>query len=169
MAGLRLRRFDDWEAEAEHYRRAARLDSTFAAPLIQLAHLAWLSDDCKITDSVGAVLEPRRELLNTWNRTTMYAMRAFCEGDVEEGVSRLGQRYHAYPRSASAQVHYAWVLLGSNHQRAAVRILVRLDPERDLGWWDTPAEVWPRYWERLAGARHALREYSAELDVTDRW
>jgi hypothetical protein len=61
------------------------------------------------------------------------------------------------------------VLLGSNHQRAAVRILERLDPERDLGWWDTPAEVWPRYWERLAGARHALREYSAELDVTDRW
>ena len=27
----------DWGAEAEHYRRAARLDSTFVAPLIQLA------------------------------------------------------------------------------------------------------------------------------------
>jgi hypothetical protein len=128
-----------------------------------------LHDDCRITDSVGAVLEPRRERLSRWNVTTLYAMRAFCEGVVEEGVSRLEQRYHAYSRSASAQAHYAWVLLGTNHQRAAVGILERLDPERDLGWWDTPADVWPRYWWRLAGARHALREYSAELDVTDRW
>ena len=40
VAGLKARKLDDWEEEAEHYRRAARLDSTFVAPLIQLAYRA---------------------------------------------------------------------------------------------------------------------------------
>ena len=40
VAGLKARKLDDWAEEAEHYRRAARLDSTFVAPLIQLAYRA---------------------------------------------------------------------------------------------------------------------------------
>ena len=32
VAGLGQGRFGDWDAEAEHYRQAARLDSTFVAP-----------------------------------------------------------------------------------------------------------------------------------------
>ena len=58
VAGLKGRKLDDWEAEAEHYRRAARLDSTFVAPLIQLAFRATWNDECAITDSIGRVLEP---------------------------------------------------------------------------------------------------------------
>ena len=64
VAGLKGRKLDDWEAEAEHYRRAARLDSTFVAPLIQLAYRAVWNDECSITDSIGHVLEPRRERLS---------------------------------------------------------------------------------------------------------
>ena len=44
--GSRQGRFDDWESEADYYRRAARLDSTFAAPLIQLAFRAFCCDHC---------------------------------------------------------------------------------------------------------------------------
>jgi len=169
VIGLKQGRFDDWETEAEHYRKAARLDSTFAAPLVQLAFRATLYDDCSITDSVHNVLESRRDKLTTWNRMTIYALRAFCQGGVAEGVQLLEQRYREYPRSASARAHYAAALLGSNHPRAAERILSLLNPEHDMGWRHSPEEVWPRYWWRIAGSWHAIGEYRTELRVTDRW
>ena len=53
VAGLGQGRFGDWDAEAEHYRRAARLDSTFVAPLVQLAFRATWNDECAVTDSIG--------------------------------------------------------------------------------------------------------------------
>ena len=169
VAGLRDGRLDDWGAEAEHYRRAARLDSTFAAPLIQLAFRATQYDQCSITDSIAVVLAPRRERLTAWNRMTIDLLRASCRGNVDEAVRLLEQRYRTYPRSAAAQAHYAGALLFANQPRAAREILSRLDPERDLGWRYSPDEVWPRYWWRLAGASHMLGEYRTELGITDRW
>jgi hypothetical protein len=44
-----------------------------------------------------------------------------------------------------------------------------MDPERDLGWWYSPAGVWPRYWVRLAGTWHVVGGYREELEITDRW
>jgi DNA-binding SARP family transcriptional activator len=168
IAGLKQGRLEDWEAEAEHYRRAARLDSTFVAPLIQLAHRGFF-DDCHLPDSIGAVLDSRLDTLTAWNRLTIDALRAFCRGDMAEGLRQYGLRYSAYPRSSSAQAHYAWVLQHTNQPRAALELMRRLDPERDLGWRDSPEEVWPRYWGRMAGALHILGDYRAELDITDRW
>jgi hypothetical protein len=169
VAGLRQGRFDDWEAESQHYRQAALMDSSFAAPLVQLAFRATLHDQCEVTDSVATVLEPHRDRLSTWNRMTISALRAFCLGNITEGVELLEQRYRAYPRSASAQTHYATALQETNHVRAARDLLERLDPERDMGWRHSPQEVWSRYWWRSAGSQHALGDYRAELGITDRW
>jgi hypothetical protein len=166
VAGLKR---DEWEVQAEHFRRAARLDSTFAAPLIQLAHRGFLLGDCHLADSVATALDSRRDTLTAWNRLTLDAVGAFCRGDVAEGLRLYEQRYRAYPRSASAKAHYAWVLHNTNQPRAAVEMLRRLDPERDLGWRDSPEEVWPRYWVGMAASLHILGEYRAELDITDRW
>jgi hypothetical protein len=44
-----------------------------------------------------------------------------------------------------------------------------MNPERDLGWWDGPTSVWPRYWSRLAATWHMLGGYREELDITARW
>jgi DNA-binding SARP family transcriptional activator/TolB-like protein len=169
VAGLKQGRSDDWETEAEHYRRAARLDSTFFAPLIQLAFRATWSDDCSLTDSIGAVLHPRRDRLTAWDRMTIDLLRARCRGDMAEAVRLLGQRYEAYPRSKSARAQYAWALQRSNQPRAAQEMLRRLDPERDLGWRVSPEESRPRYWWHLAASWHVLGEYRTELGVTDRW
>ena len=157
-------------ARDEHYRRAARLDSTFAAPLIQLAFIAHWNDECSITDSIGVVLEPRRDGLTAWTRLTIGKLRAFCRGDMAEAVRLLEQRYRAYPQSALAVSLYATVgLLPSNQPRAARKILqesrelaLRLDPEG--------AEEWTSwYWGRMADTYHMPGEYAAELGSTDRW
>jgi len=170
LAGLHgMRVGDDWDDQAEHYRRAARLDTTFVAPLIQLAELSMWGDQCSVTDSIGRVLEPRRQLLGPWNRLSIEALRARCEGRMAQSVGLLGQRYYAYPRSASARARYAQALEYSNQPRAARGILLAMNPERDLGWWNDPAGVWPRYWVRLAGTWHMMGGYREELDITDRW
>jgi tetratricopeptide (TPR) repeat protein len=168
VAGLRGR-FDDWGTEAEHYRRAARLDSAFVAPLIQLAFRATSYDECLVTDSVGAVLEPLRDQLSMWNRLTIDLLRARCRGEMDRAVQLLERRYRAYPRSMSARAQYAWALQRSNQPRAARAMLLRLDPERDVGWEVSPKEVWPKYWWYMAASWHMQGDYRTELGITDRW
>jgi DNA-binding SARP family transcriptional activator/TolB-like protein len=169
VAGLKQRRLGDSEAEAEHYRRAARLDSTFVAPLIQLAFRATWNDECSVTDSIGVVLNSRRDRLTAWNRMTIDLLRARCRGDMAEAVRLLAHRYGAYPRSKSGQAQYAWALQRSNQPRAAREILRRMVPERDMGWVVSPEETWPRYWWYMAASWHLLGGYRNEIGITDRW
>ncbi len=171
VAGLNQFRLIDREAAAEHYRRAAELDSTFVAPLIQLAYDAtwWGDDDCSLTDSIGVVLESRRDRLTAWDRLTIDQLRAYCRGDVTEALNLLEARLEAYPRSSAARVHSSRALQRANQPKAAREILLSMDPERDLIWLSSPEEVWPRYWSRLAVTWHMTGEYRSELAITDRW
>ncbi len=164
-----LKQFE-WEAAARHYRRAASLDSTFVAPLIQLAFIATRNDGCSTTDSIGAALEPRRSELTAWNRMTIDKLLAQCRGDMAKAVQLLAQRFRAYPRSILAQGTYATLgLQASNRPRAARKnlraareMLLQSDPERANEW-----TSW--YWWRMSATYHALGEYDAELPITDRW
>jgi DNA-binding SARP family transcriptional activator len=169
VAGLKGGQLDDWENEADHYRRAARLDSTFVAPLIQLAWRATQSDKCAITDSIGRVLEPRRERLSLWNRLTIGQLVALCRGDMREAARLIDERHTAYPKSQSARAQFERELQYSNHPSAAREILDEMDPERDLGWWQSPKDVWPWYWWLRAATWHMAGGYGAELDITDGW
>ena len=164
-----LKRADDWEAEAEHYRRAARLDSTFVAPLIQLAFRATWSDECSLTDSIGAVLDPRRDQLTAWNRMTIDMLRARCRGDMAEAVRLLEQRYRAYPRSVSRRASYATVRCNPPISRGPLGRFC--GPVRRCCSDRIPSRQWrgPWYWWHMAATHHMLGEYRAELDITDRW
>jgi DNA-binding SARP family transcriptional activator len=154
------------EARVEHLHRAAELDSTFAAPLIQLAfHATWWSDEgCSLTDSVAVVLEPRRDRLSAWNRLTIDLLHAYCRGDVAEAVDLLEERFDAYPRSSVARSHYEMALESANRPRAVREVLLGMDPERD--W--SPEDVMG-YWSRVAMTWHMTGDYESELAVTDRW
>jgi DNA-binding SARP family transcriptional activator len=171
VAGMKRYRSFDGEGGAEHLRRAVELDSTFVAPLIQLAYEAtwWGDETCSLTDSIGVALEPRRDRLSAWNRLTIDLLRAYCRGDVAEAVDLLGKRLEAYPGSGIARSHYAMALVDANQPRAAREILLDMAPERDLAWRHSPKQVWPRYWSRLASTYHMTGEYGSELDITDRW
>jgi DNA-binding SARP family transcriptional activator len=163
LAGLEQGAAGEWEAEANHFRRAATLDSTFAAPLIQLAFEAVWNDECSTTDSVGAVLDRRRDRLTQWDRLTMGVLRARCQGDRSGEIRLLEKRYRAYPNSPLARGTYAtWGLLSSDHARAAREILrgadLRQFPE---------GHAW--YWEHMAAIAHTLREYRTELNISEQW
>ena len=169
IAGLRQGKVDDWEAESRHYRRAAELDSTFMAPLVQLAYRATWRDQCDVTDSIGIALDLRRERLTAWDRFTIDLLRARCRGDMRTAVLLMGQRLDAYPRSLTAKRQYSAVLLHANHPRAAQKVLSRLDPELDpLGGY-TREDVRGAYWWLMAASHHMLGDYLAELAITDRW
>jgi DNA-binding SARP family transcriptional activator len=150
------------ETDVQHYRRAAALDSTFVAPIIQLAfHATWHSDDtCSLTDSIGAVLEPRRDRLSAWNRLTIDLLRAFCRGDMAEAVDLMEARFEAYPRSSVARNHYQMALESAYRPRALREILLGMDPEHVEG---------RHYWSRVAMTWHMTSEHESELAVTDRW
>jgi DNA-binding SARP family transcriptional activator len=163
VAALRQGTYGNSEAEVEHLRRAARLDSTFVAPLVQLAFLATWRDDCGLTDSIGGVLDARMKELTGWDRLTVELLQARCRGEMATAVQLLEQRYRAYPHSTAARVQYAWSLQRSNHPRAARTMLRRMDPVDSLYGGSRG------YWWYMAASRHMLGEYGAELDITDRW
>jgi len=169
VAGQKRYRSGEAEQGAEHLRRAAELDSSFVAPLIHLAmHATWWSDEgCLLTDSIGVVLEPRRDRLSAWNRLTIDLLRAHCRGDVAEAVDLLGARFEAYPRSSVARSHYEMALEGANRPRAVREVLLGMDPERDLTL-SSPEDA-TGYWSRLAMTWHMTGDYRSELAITDRW
>ena len=77
--------------------------------------------------------------LSLWNRLTIDLLRARCRGDMAEAVRLLEQRHTRLSQVARrARAHYASALQHSNQPRAAREILRQMDPERDLGWWDSP-------------------------------
>jgi hypothetical protein len=157
VAGLKE---EDWGIAAQHQRRAAELDSTFGAPLVQLALRALRRDQCATSDSIALVLDRRRERLTPWDRITIDLIRARCRGDMVEGLRLLAQRYRAYPGSLLAQGTYASTLHHADQPRAALRVLEGVTP---LPQWE------PWFWSTIAGCQHALAEYRAELAITERW
>jgi tetratricopeptide (TPR) repeat protein len=168
IAGLRRGKADDWEAESQHYRRAAELDSSFIAPLVQLAYRATWLDECQLTDSIGTTLDRRGQRLTTWDRFTIDLLLARCRGDMETAVGLLGKRLEAYPRSLVGQRQYAFALQHSNQPRAAREVLSHIDPN-----------LYPEvrygpgyragYWWSMAASHHMLGQYLEEVDITNRW
>jgi TolB-like protein len=176
MAGLNRESWRDPKTAAGHYRRAAELDSTFIAPIVQLAFLsAWAAANCRVTDSLAAALDRRRNQLTPWNRMTIDIERSRCRDDQRAAVRLLERRFHAYPQSKAARWQYAWTLVHANQARAARELLQRLDPDRDcgdepqhcLGWFAGDARS--EYWTLVTAADHILGDHRAELAVTDRW
>jgi DNA-binding SARP family transcriptional activator/TolB-like protein len=169
IAGLRRGKTDDWEGESQHYRRAAELDSTFLAPLVQLAYRATWLDQCPLTDSIGTTLERRRQRLTTWDRFTIDLLVARCRGDMETAVGLLGKRLEAYPRSLMAQRQYAFALQHSNQPRAAREVLSHIDPSLYPEIRYSLERYRAGYWWWMAASHHMQGHYLEEVDITNRW
>ncbi len=159
MAGLKASL--TWEAAAEHYRQAARLDSTFVAPLIQLAFIATGNDECSITDSIGVVLEPRRDAADCMEQHhDGQAARPLPGRNGEGGAPSRATVSSAIPDQFSRGARMQqWGykppigrgLLG-RICRPAREELLRSDPERAMEW-----TSW--YWWRMAATYHTPGEY----------
>jgi len=157
VAGLKE---EEPDVADRHLRRASELDSSFTAPLIQLAMRALWADRCSTSDSIAGVLDARRERLTPWDRITIDMFRARCRGDMAQDLELLGRRYRAYPGSLLALGTYGASLEHADQPRAALEVLQGVTP---LPRW----EAW--YWSTIAACRHALGEYQEELAITERW
>ena len=158
----------DWEAEAEHYRRAARLDSTFVAPLIQLAFVAtW---ERRVLDHG---LDRRRARAPPGRADGMepHDHRRCCAPAAGATWRRRcafsSNGYRAYPRSVFAQGVYAWGCNPPTSRGPLGRFCGRSGARLRVG--PREAGTGRRYWWRMAVTWHMLGEYRAELGITDRW
>ena len=153
-------------AEARtHFADAAR-DTTFLTASVWLAFIGANGAGCSLTDSVAAVLAPRRRDLTPFDRLTLDISHAKCRNDWTGGFRLAREQAALRPRSSYA-VYTAGVFgLFSGHFHASRDLLGSIDPERDLGWLTDPAKL--IYWRDYFGALHFTGDHRQELRQAER-
>ena len=108
-----------------------RLDSTFVAPLIQLASGARGTTSARSRTRSAPCSITAADQLTPWNRITIDLMRARCRGDMAKGLSLSSSGIERI-LDCCRRAQYASALQSSNQPRAAREILRGFDPEHDL-------------------------------------
>ncbi len=159
-----------WGANPEEavtdFRRAVKLDTTFFTAAVWLGLSAAQVDQqhgCAVIDSVDRALRLDRDRLPLVDRVNLDVSTTACRGNVEAGLRIVNQAGPALLASHLIQFTRGQLTLWAGRPREAVQILLRLDPERDLGWMPDSEKVWYRV--TLALAYHELGDYRNELEV----
>ena len=148
------------------FQTAAEQDTSFTSAPVWLAFIGANGAGCGLTDSVAAVLAPRRGALSAFDRLTLDISAARCRNDWEGGFVLAREQAALRPRSTYA-IYTAGVFgLHSGHFRRAVELLAGIDPERDLGWLTDSAKM--IYWRDYTGAQHMVGDYAGELRHAER-
>jgi tetratricopeptide (TPR) repeat protein/TolB-like protein len=143
-----------------HFEAALAEDSAFHAAEIWLAFLGANGAGCGLTDSVVALMQPRREELPAFDRLTLEISAARCRNQWEEAFQLAKQQAGLRPRSTYAVYTAGFFGLTSGHFREALGLLRQIDPRRDLGWLsDTAKSI---YWRDVTSSAHLLGEYEEE-------
>jgi len=149
----------DFHAAAEHYRRAAALDTSFTGALTSRAVVEWLQGACPSVDSIARRLEPRKRLLPPTDRGQLDLASASCRGDTDEALDAVRAALEAAPRSAYFTILGAVIAVEHLRPRESLEILRRLDPEA-VGLEGDALDLY-RYW--LLVTYHMLGDYEQEL------
>lgn len=152
------------EAQAD-FQRAAGLDSTFFTAAVWVAWSAINagSAGCSVVDSVGGALAPHRDQLTLLDRLLLDAELAECRGDYEEAWRNVAQPDPTLLHSPHFQMVVALYARLAGRPLEAVKILRKVDVNRDLGW--LPDSGKALYRRDLAVPYHALGDYESELRV----
>jgi serine/threonine-protein kinase len=148
----------DYRGAIPEFLEAARLDSTFAAPLIYAANDLWNVGEIARVDSVLAVIGTRESSLDPslqlW--TEHIAMR-----QRGEGTRSLAAIRRAAEVAPGSRVWYALAqtALDTDHPDEALVALQRIDPDRG------ELRGWSSYWTQLAHALHLTGAYDRELSA----
>jgi tetratricopeptide (TPR) repeat protein len=149
----------DFDAAAEHYRRAAALDPEFTGAQTSRAVVLWLLDRCAAVDSIARRLEPKRRLLPPVDRGQVDLATASCRGDTDAALDAVRTALAAAPRSAYFTVLGAVIAVEHLRPRESLEILSRLGPEQ-VGLQGRALGVYQSW---LAMTYHMLGEYNREL------
>jgi tetratricopeptide (TPR) repeat protein/TolB-like protein len=153
----------DFAAAAEHYRRAAALDTSFTGAQTSRAVVLWLEDRCAAVDSIARRLEPRKRLLPPADRGQLDLASAACRGDTDEALDAVRTALEAAPRSAYFTILGAVMAVEHLRPRESLEILRRLDRTK-VGLKEPAASLYTSW---LLMTYHMLGDYDQELKTTD--
>jgi hypothetical protein len=84
---------------AEHYARAAALDTTFTGAQTARAVMLWLSNQCGAVDSIVDRLEPKRHVLPAADLGQLDLAAASCRNDADGALRAVREALESVPRS----------------------------------------------------------------------
>jgi len=143
-------------AAAGRFGVAARLDTTFAMPLLwSLSANRRMFEDSAARRLI-AQLEARRDRLTLWERAFLDYETAEVNWDIVEAFRRAKHLADLAPGS-EWRYQAAMAALRANRPRDVLRFTDNLDPDR--GWFGGSLD----YWVLRIGARHMLPDIDAEL------
>jgi tetratricopeptide (TPR) repeat protein/TolB-like protein len=146
----------DFQAAIEHDRRAIALDSTYLAPLVRIAYAFINIGQCAQTDSVGRLVNAKRDQLPAYEGYYLDRVLAWCRGDLNAAYLAAKRMVAVAPHSSYAKYISARSALPINRPHEALDALERLD-------WRKPHIS--GYYTDLTGALHKLGKYEHELEV----
>ena len=100
--------------------RTYALDTAFTWALVRVAHLGSLTNDCRLTDSVGTVLAPARARMAAPEEAYLDRVLAWCRGDWGGAYAAAQRLRRAAPRSDEAKsiVGYSALTVGRARESA---------------------------------------------------
>jgi tetratricopeptide (TPR) repeat protein len=147
---------------AEHYARAAALDTTFTGAQTARAVVLWLGNQCAAVDSIVRRLEPKRRLLPAADRGQLDLAEASCHNDPDGALRAVREALESVPQSLYFTILGSVVALEQLRPEESLEILERLDVEK-LGFSQSPL-----YRDWLGMTYHMLGDYHRELAVSGR-
>jgi tetratricopeptide (TPR) repeat protein len=151
----------DFAAAAEHYRRAAALDTNFTGAQTAAAVALSLTGDCAAVDSIARRVDARQAPLPPVDRGQLRLATAGCQGDTDAAMAATRTALEASPRSVELAVLGAVIAVENLRPRAALEMLRLVDPET-IGVKGFLLNVY-RDW--LGYAYHMLGDYRRELEA----
>jgi serine/threonine protein kinase/tetratricopeptide (TPR) repeat protein len=151
----------DFAAAAEHYRRAAALDTGFTGARTAAAVALWLKGDCQAVDSIAKGLDTSPGRLPPLDRGQLELASAGCRGDTDAAMAAARSTLEASPRSIEMAILATVIAVEHSRPRGGLEMLRLVDPKKTgtkgflLGVYDS----WLRY------TYHMLGEYQQELTV----
>jgi tetratricopeptide (TPR) repeat protein len=145
---------------AEHYARAAALDTTFTGAQTARAVMLWLSNQCVEVDSIVGRLEPKRHVLPAADLSQLDLAAASCRNDADGALRAVREALESVPRSLYFTILGSVVALEHLRPEESLEILQQLDVEK-LGLSKNPL-----YSDWLGMTYHMLGDYQRELDVS---
>jgi TolB-like protein len=146
-----------------HFTRAAALDSTFTLALVWAASAHVRLRQCAQVDSLGRLLESKREQLPPFDRLLLDRNLARCHGDLNAALLLAREEAALAPGSEYSQASVALSAYYVNHPREALAILERMDPNR--GWLRRRQA---QYYYLLCETLHLLGNHARELAAAQR-
>jgi serine/threonine-protein kinase len=141
---------------APEFRRAAALDTTFAAALLYAATAYINTSEHRRADTVARALRRRAGILPEFMRLWLSQLEAVLAGDGQRAIQSMRRAAQLAPNSR-AGYNLAVAALAVDRPEEALAALERMSPDRG------DMRNWSSYWTQLAHAYHQLGRYGEEL------